>query len=288
LAWSILDVVTSSGLGQTRQAATTSQHGVLGVRRDFRIDRIPAAPDLADWVERHWVVTWDLPPGRRSAATLLPHPCVNLVLDSGRLIIAGVGRERFSYELAGRGRVFGVKFRPGAFLPFWKGPVNQLTERVVAAAELWGDAAGELETVLASTPEADGLVRAVEEFLRRRLPAADPNVKLVGRVVQALMHDRDVARVEDVARRFGISMRSLQRLFRRYVGVTPKWVLRRYRLHEAAARLAEGTSGTWAEVATELGYYDQPHFIRDFTAAVGVSPVEYARACADGLAAVRT
>jgi AraC-like DNA-binding protein len=56
-------------------------------------------------------------------------------------------------------------------------------------------------------------------------------------------------------------------------------VLQRYRLHEAAARLAEGASGTWAEVAVELGYFDQSHFIRDFTRAVGMTPVAYADAC---------
>ena len=49
---------------------------------------------------------------------MLPHPCVNLVLDRGRLAIAGVGRDRFTYVYRGAGRVFGVKFRPGAFLPF--------------------------------------------------------------------------------------------------------------------------------------------------------------------------
>ena len=284
----------SEGLGQTRQArqpsgeaATTTELGLLGVRRGFGLDRFPPAADLADWVERHWVVTWDLPPGRREAATLLPHPCVNLVLDNGHLLVAGVGRERFSYALAGRGRVFGVKFRPGAFQPFYGAPVNGLTDRTVPAAEVWGGAASGVEAALAAAPEVDELVRSAEAFLRRRRPAPDPNVELVGTVVRALLYDRRISRVEDVARRFGLSTRSLQRLFQRYVGVTPKWVLRRYRLHEAAARLAEGTSGTWAEAAAELGYFDQSHFIRDFTAAVGVTPVEYATACAEGLVSLR-
>jgi AraC-like DNA-binding protein len=71
----------------------------------------------------------------------------------------------------------------------------------------------------------------------------------------------------------------MQRLFREYVGVSPKWVLQRYRLHEAAARLAEGTPGTWAAVAADLGYSDQSHFIRDFTRAVGLTPGAYAAEC---------
>ncbi|HEX6469347.1 MAG TPA: AraC family transcriptional regulator [Streptosporangiaceae bacterium] len=286
--------MTDATMTAATDAATTTEYGLLG-EREFRLDRVPAAPDLAPWLERHWLVAWELPAGRRSAATLLPHPCVNLVLDGGRLVIAGVGRERFSYELAGRGRVFGVKFRPGAFLPFFGAPVSRLTDRTVPAADVWGAAAAELEAALvgaAPDPSAFAAqVRAAEDFLRSRRPAPDPNVELVGTVVRALLYDREIARVEDVARRFGMSTRTLQRLFQRYVGVTPKWVLRRYRLHEAAARLAGGASddsGTWAGVATELGYFDQSHFIRDFAAAVGVTPVEYAAACARGLVTIRT
>jgi AraC-like DNA-binding protein len=101
----------------------------------------------------------------------------------------------------------------------------------------------------------------------------------VGKICAALLHDRDIARVEDVSSRFAIRPRTLQRLFARYVGVSPKWVLRRYRLHEAAAVLATHQDRPWAEVAAELGYYDQSHFIRDFTAAIGLTPVAYAQAC---------
>ena len=56
-------------------------------------------------------------------------------------------------------------------------------------------------------------------------------------------------------------------------------MLRRYRLHEAAAALAREQGRPWAEVAAELGYFDTSHFIRDFTAAVGTTPAAYAQAC---------
>ena len=65
-------------------------------------------------------------------------------------------------------------------------------------------------------------------------------------------------------------------LFREYVGVTPKWVIQRYRLFEAAERLASGQADG-AQLAHELGYFDQAHFIRDFKAMVGKSPLAFAR-----------
>jgi AraC-like DNA-binding protein len=132
---------------------------------------------------------------------------------------------------------------------------------------------------MTAAPGADELVALVQAFLRERLPPPDPQVELVGRIVAALLHDRTISRVDDATERFNINPRTLQRLFQRYVGVSPKWVLRRYRLHEAAAALAREQHRPWAEVAAELGYYDQSHFIRDFTAAVGLTPVAYAQAC---------
>lgn len=266
---------------------TTSEYGVLGVRDvDFALDRFPPAPDLAALVERHWTVSWELPPGREASVVLLPHPCVNLVLDGGRLAVSGVGEGRFTYVYRGTGRVVGVKFRPGGFLPYLGGPVSALTGAVLPAEELWGPAASALAARMSAARGVEEAVALVEGFLRERLPPPDPQVELVGRIVGALLHDRSIARVDDVTARFGIAPRTLQRLFARYVGVSPRWVLRRYRLHEAAAALADDQDRPWAEVAAELGYYDQSHFIRDFTAAIGMTPLAYARACRRRLAPI--
>jgi AraC-like DNA-binding protein len=267
---------------------TTSEYGVLGVRAGleaqsrpdtYSLDRYPPAADLAGLVERHWVVSWELPPGHEASITLLPHPCVNVVLDRGLLTVCGVGRAQFTYTYRGTGDVFGVKFRPGAFLPFLGRPLAQITDTVFPAERLWGRAAAELARRMTAEPGVDRRIALVEELLRERLPPPDPQVELVRRIVAALLHDRTIARVDDVTEMFGMNPRKLQRLFQRYVGVSPKWVLRRYRLHEAAAVLAREQHRPWAQVAAELGYFDQSHFIRDFTAAIGMTPLAYAQAC---------
>lgn len=270
-----------------RDVATTSEYGVVGVRDvDFTLDRFAPAADLAHLVERHWLVSWELPGDRTASVTLLGHPCINVVLDGGTLSVAGIGTSRFTYVYRGVGRVFGTKFRPGAFQPFLASSVAGLTDSGMLAEQLWGPPAVALAASM--TGPAEELITQVEDFLRARLPEPDPQVELVGRIVADLLHDRTITRVDDVVSRFGIPPRRLQRLFSRYVGVSPKWVLRRYRLHEAAARLAEEHDKPWAEVAAELGYFDQSHFIRDFTAAIGMTPVAYARACRRQEAAVST
>jgi AraC-like DNA-binding protein len=84
--------------------------------------------------------------------------------------------------------------------------------------------------------------------------------------------------VDDVVNRMGLNKRSLQRLFSQYVGVSPKWVIKRDRLHEATEQLTSGSVVNWAKLAQDLGYFDQAHFIKDFKNIVGSTPAEYAKA----------
>ena len=98
--------------------------------------------------------------------------------------------------------------------------------------------------------------------------------------MELALSDRAIVRVDDLAGRSGLPVRALQLLFREYVGVSPKWVIRRFWLQEAALRLAAGEPFDAAAVASELSYFDQAHFIRDFKAQVGRTPGDYAAICA--------
>jgi AraC-like DNA-binding protein len=88
--------------------------------------------------------------------------------------------------------------------------------------------------------------------------------------------DSSLRRVDELSVVSGLSVRALQRLFSDYVGVSPKWVMRRARLHEAALRADGGEPVDWAALASDLGYADQAHLTRDFTATIGVPPARYA------------
>jgi AraC-like DNA-binding protein len=255
--------------------ATASHRGILNpaaARTRFTLSRHRPAPDLAFFVERHWIVTWDLRGREPHLQQTLPHPCVNMVIEPDRARVYGVETARSGQLLRGRGRALGTKFRVGAFRPFVDFDIAELTGRSIAIDDVFG-----------AVPEPE--IGAVEAFLRERLPVRDDNVALIAEMARAMLDDPALTRVEDLVRQFGLSARTLQRLFRRYVGVGPKWVLQRYRLHEAAERIADGEGGDWAAFALELGYFDQAHFIKDFKALVGCSPAEYAAICASVAAA---
>jgi AraC-like DNA-binding protein len=115
-------------------------------------------------------------------------------------------------------------------------------------------------------------------LLRSAALPADPVAGQVAGIVARITQDPEMRRVGHLASSFGIAERQLQRMFAEYVGVSPKWVMRRARLHEAALRADSGETIDWAELAMSLGYADQSHLTRDFTATLGAPPARYAAA----------
>ncbi|MDQ2582617.1 AraC family transcriptional regulator [Saccharothrix yanglingensis] len=220
------------------------------------------SPDLAPHVARYWVVEWSY--DRPYRQLVVPYPNVQLSFHAGRAEVHGVCGGHVFKDLDGTGRTFGVAFRPGAFRPFLGAPVQSITDRTIPAAEVFRD--------LPAEPDVPG----VEDALRRALPEPDPRARDAVDVVDLIAASPRITRVDVLAADLGTTARSLQRLFADHVGVTPKWVIRRYRLHEVTQRMAAGGRIDWAALAADLGYADQPHFVRDFTAMFGETPTHYA------------
>ena len=257
-------------------------HAILEPRAGatrFTLARRDPSPALARFVERYWIVRWDLRDAEPYAQETLPFPCVNLVFGTHRPGLFGVPDERFVARLDGAGWVVGVKFRPGGFRPFWPDEIASLTDRELAIGAAFGDRGVAIDRAVHDAPDDDLRLARIEAFLAAVAPAPDPRIDDVARAVELAQAEPALARVDELAARAAIPVRTLERLFRAYVGVSPKWVIRRFRVHEAAARAGDGAALDWAALAHELGYFDQAHFIRDFKAQVGRTPAEYADAC---------
>jgi AraC-like DNA-binding protein len=239
--------------------------------------RYHPSPDLEPFVEHYWSVAWDFRGRTPERVEILPHPSVHLVFQRrvGARIV-GVTRAKFSRLLRGKGEIFAVKFTPGGFYPFLRAPVSTLTDTTSSIDLAFGADGRTLAGAMLATRTDEARVAHVEAFLRSRLGSdVDDTVARVAELVYIARRDHTIVKVDDLASRSGMNTRTLQRLFAKYVGVSPKWVIQRYRLHEAAEQLATGGIEQ-ATLALALGYSDQAHFVRDFKAVVGTSPAAFA------------
>ncbi|WP_336027142.1 helix-turn-helix domain-containing protein [Geodermatophilus sp. FMUSA9-8] len=246
------------------------------------VHRYEAEGPLAALVQRFWIPVWSVPPGQESVQRVLQYPCCLLVVAPGYARFHGVVQGLSTTTLAGDGWAAGVMLTPAAGALVAGGPVSAFTDRHVDVGEVLGDDGARLtaavRSAMAGDPSSPGAhaaaMAAYTDVLARFLPVDDEG-RLVDRVVALVESRPDLTRVDQLCAETGLSERALQRLCSRRLGLTPKWLVQRRRLQEAAGRLRERTT-TVAEVAAALGYADQPHLTRDFARVTGMTPGEFA------------
>ena len=261
------------------------------LRQRVQLTRYPPPGALAGLVDRFWAVRWDLPPGTVHQQQVLTHPGANMSVGNANVTPAarrpgpvearlnGVARGLATRVLVGQGWAVAALTRPGGLGAFISGPAAGFTDRVVPLGPAIGvdEAAlvGQLLREPAEAARVEMLAAALEQAVDPERVAAAHQVAGAARLAEV---NREVRRLADLCALAGLRPRTLQRMFLQYAGVSPTWVIRRYRLLEAAESVREGSRVSWAEVAAGLGYADQAHLTRDFRAAIGQTPAAYAEA----------
>ena len=243
------------------------------------IDRRVAGAALAAYVDYHWYVGWRTAVPHRQQ--VLPQPRVHLAAElhdgEPRLLVNGVTRGPFERTVTGTGHTLGAAFHPGGFRPVLGRAVGTVSGASVPAGDVLAVDDRDTAARILATADVDEMVEAMEAYVIALDPQPDPVVDEVRALVARAEQDRSITRAEQLADLASTSLRSLQRLFTEYVGIGPKWVVARFRILDAAAAAHSGERVDWAALAADLGYTDQAHLTRAFTAVVGTPPATYAR-----------
>ncbi len=94
--------------------------------------------------------------------------------------------------------------------------------------------------------------------------------------VHKVLMDDELASVADFARRADMSVRTLERISRRYFGFSPKLLMRRQRFMRSLTHFMLHANAKWTEAMDGL-YHDQAQFSREFRQFMTMTPSEYAR-----------
>lgn len=244
------------------------------------IYRYAPGEHLVDLVDRYWIPVWSL--REPSTQSTLQHPVCLVVVSDSYARLYGVARGRSSITLEGEGWAVGTMLTPAAGRLVLGRSVTELTDTWIDLARVDDVPHALVADVRAAMvtdphdPAAHGTaIAVVERWLAAYLPV-DEHGLLINRAVAWLRDNPEVTRVGQVARELGLTERGLQRLVEQRVGLTPKWLIQRRRLHNAVEALKAGTTSL-AAVAATLGYSDQAHFTHDFRTVAGMTPGQYLR-----------
>lgn len=237
-------------------------------------ERLLPPPELAPFVHHFWWLVWEL--RTPFTAEVLPHPAARILFEKGpsrtRAEVEGVFTTRQSKRRVEHGELFGIQFRPVTFQALLGEPMSSITDRVVPLSQVCGSGGTRWAKQMFAAPEIEEKLELSTRFLSAHLKPLPRAVTTLRDLVERLSSDRSLLRVGDVARELEVDERGLQRRCLRYVGAGPKWIVRRYRLIEAAEQLKAPHPPTLAVLSDALGYADQAHFARDFKRVVGQAP----------------
>jgi AraC-like DNA-binding protein len=262
-------------VGEDARGIVTPEAGL----EHFRLDRYPPSQAVARFVDRYWVTTWDLRGRPSYTQQVLTHPVVNVVFTEGTALAYGVMKRIDSRTLRGAGWALGIMFRPAGFRPFLDRPATAITDRAVPLPELFGPAAAELSRRVHGAADDEERAGLADAFLAAIVPPGPQPSELTTAIAERAAADASLDRVDALAAWAGMGVRQLQRRFADHVGISAKALIRRYRLYEAAEQARLRRDVDWADLAVRLGYSDQPHLSRDFSALLGMPPRQYALAC---------
>ena len=226
---------------------------------------------------------------------ILPHGGVDLIFNLGPsqslldnddyaratefrgAFLSGVHQQYLVTESGARSHLMGVRFTALGAWRFFGLPQLELTDRVLEPDAVLGAEAREIEQRLLNANSLEARFALLIAWLSRRFARA-PQVHPAPRwALEQIAASAGRVAIRELTRELGYSERHLANLFARTVGVTPKRYARILRFGHAVARLQRDPGADLAALAAACGYYDQPHFARDFRAFAGATPGEFAR-----------
>ena len=233
-------------------------------------------------------------PGARRRLNVPPMPSAHLLVNLGDPVVlrdsdaaapplvlegawaTGLWTRRFTIEYGSGVRVAGVHFKPWGLAPFAPLPPGELRDRWVPADAVWGPAIDRLRDDLAAAASAEAMPRLLAAWLRSRLgPPSSRGLELVHRTAADLERSWGSASVAHLADRAGVSGNRLAATYAAQVGVGPKRLARIYRFAHLMLSIDATRPVRWADLAREVGYFDQPHLINDFRGFTGLTPSDY-------------
>jgi AraC-like DNA-binding protein len=254
------------------------------------------SPLLRPYVECFWVARSALPAPTRRREILLPDGTTQLLFSFGGgyrrfeapdtrqgVEIAGshlVGMRTHGVfiEQQGLEDIFAIRFRAGGLSPFITVPPAAIVQQSISLDLLFGPIADELETMIFEATTTEERIAIAERVLLRLLAAWEPRAdaqRHLRRAVARIHSSRGTISIERLGRDLGLSYRTMDRAFNRYLGIPPKRLARIIRFNYALSLIHRSAGACHARTALEAGYSDQAHMIRDFREFTHTTPTDF-------------
>jgi len=255
---------------------------------------------LAPYIKRYWAIENVLDKGEICVQRITPTGLAELLLYftprpkvlnsnknlSDNVALYGHQNEFYDINLTGELSVFSVVFQPQGLMQFFKFPLDEICNQNIPLHNINGQTGRDLEEKMGEAASFYQRVSTMESYLFDLLKTdfTDFEFRRINRIAELIKKTFGKINIDTLASEACLSRKQFERVFAKYIGISPKQYLKIIRFQYAIFQKQQSFKMDLDELSYESGYYDQPHFINDFKSLCGLTPRQYFtenEACSD-------
>lgn len=177
----------------------------------------------------------------------------------------------------GNANSFGIKINPAGLALFLDHSLKEFKDQFVEIDLLNSEVLSDLENKVLEANTIGNKILLIENFVIKRLSILknNPDYVLFLNLVGYIKEKKGEVRSDLLTNHFNIHYKKIERLFHRFLGITPKTYIRIVRLAATIHYFSKNKSENLTQTGYEMGFFDQSHFIREFKAFTSLSPREF-------------
>ncbi|MHA4809373.1 helix-turn-helix domain-containing protein [Flavitalea flava] len=190
--------------------------------------------------------------------------------------VAGIRRTHKEMHLSKGTETLLVKFKETGAASFFTQPIHEFFQTSVSLTDIYPrQSITNLQEKLARAPTDRLRLERLQTFLLSAFTNKKPD-PLVVAAVERIHYFKGNIKIQELCLDLNISLDAFEKRFRRIVGASPKQFCFIIRMKNAVGALNR-LKKQYIDVAFDLGYFDQTHFIKDFKLFTGQTPSSYLR-----------
>ncbi len=207
----------------------------------------------------------------------------NLKTNTGTFTLNGFStRSKTLFSLSPLRQVM-VGFTPIGAQQFIDFSLSELTNTTASIQDVFPSDYNMLVDLLSEAPDNPERVNILERFFLKKVRSTRTVDSRIQPVLDYINRHDGTQSIGQVSKEIGVGTRTLQRLVQKHVGVNIKLFSKLVRFQKAKQLLAGTPQLSLIDIAYQLGYYDQAHFINDFSELSGFTPVAFRKAERSGV-----
>lgn len=188
--------------------------------------------------------------------------------------LSGIQKEYISISAHKDSEMYVIRFKPGGAYPFIKQEVSDFTNKVQPAENVFGEEILKFREILLKAKEPNQKRDIGFEWLNQKFDGGRISRKRVFESIKKIIEDPQFQeyKLKDLIAETGYSQKQFIKIFKKYVGITPKYFQRIVRFNEILQKIQNSEKLSWTRISQDCGFYDQAHFIREFQHFCGYNP----------------